>query len=247
LFAIYDNTDHRSFFVNFFDPGQRKDSSSAYFFGMNENATATAPDKSMMITACRGSVGDCRFALPLPGDLAARLENMALKAGWPAFLGSRLGDRIHAHQALRVGISACANACAKPQIKDFGLIASRRPRIIESACMGCGLCQEACPDGAVSMQDGLARIDPGACLSCGRCEKACPEGAITALQEGYRVLVGGRLGRRPKLAAELPGLYGVEQALAVFEQMLLLIMGRYRPDRRYSELFQPSELLPVQA
>lgn len=201
----------------------------------------------LKITACNGTKGGCRFALPHTEGLAGRLADAVYRAGWPDFLKSRLGGRIHAHQALSVGVSACANGCAKPQIKDFGVIAASKPLVIESACIACGLCREACPDSAISLHEGPARVDPEVCLSCGRCAAACPEKAIIPESEGLRVLLGGRLGRRPRLAVELPGLYNSDQALELFERMLLTIMDRYQPGKRYSELFDHTELMAVQA
>jgi ferredoxin len=45
-------------------------------------------------------------------------------------------------------------------------------------CIGCGLCVESCPCGAMSLQFGQARIDRGRCNCCGLCIGACPRGAI---------------------------------------------------------------------
>jgi len=44
---------------------------------------------------------------------------------------------------------------------------------------GCGACVEACPVGAISIQDGQARIDADKCVGCGVCEGACPAKAIS--------------------------------------------------------------------
>ena len=47
----------------------------------------------------------------------------------------------------------------------------------EEECMGCALCLEVCPTGAISM-DGSAIIDPAKCTACLACVKQCPQGAI---------------------------------------------------------------------
>ncbi|MCK4376126.1 MAG: 4Fe-4S binding protein, partial [Candidatus Brocadiae bacterium] len=45
-------------------------------------------------------------------------------------------------------------------------------------CTGCGLCQEVCPTGAISM-DEVARIDRAQCTGCGQCVAECPEDALS--------------------------------------------------------------------
>jgi NAD-dependent dihydropyrimidine dehydrogenase PreA subunit len=45
-------------------------------------------------------------------------------------------------------------------------------------CDGCGNCVEVCPEGAISLVSGVARIDSGSCTECEVCVQACPSGAI---------------------------------------------------------------------
>jgi ferredoxin len=52
-----------------------------------------------------------------------------------------------------------------------------RAIVDEEECMGCALCLEVCPTGAISM-DGSAIIDPAKCTACLACVKQCPQGAI---------------------------------------------------------------------
>ena len=42
------------------------------------------------------------------------------------------------------------------------------------ACVGCGACVTACPEGHVSLQGGVAWTDRNACPGCGRCAEVCP-------------------------------------------------------------------------
>ncbi len=44
--------------------------------------------------------------------------------------------------------------------------------------MGCGLCVQNCPQGAINLMWGRAEIDTGRCNSCYQCVDACPQGAI---------------------------------------------------------------------
>jgi NAD-dependent dihydropyrimidine dehydrogenase PreA subunit len=46
-------------------------------------------------------------------------------------------------------------------------------------CTGCGLCVEACPVEAMSLQHLVASVDAQACTGCGACLNVCPNRAIS--------------------------------------------------------------------
>jgi len=53
-------------------------------------------------------------------------------------------------------------------------------RIDESKCDGCGQCVAACPEGAIQMVDGKARlVKESYCDGLGACVGQCPRGALT--------------------------------------------------------------------
>ena len=53
----------------------------------------------------------------------------------------------------------------------------------EGLCAGCGECAGLCQFAAISVDDGLARIDAAACMGCGVCVAHCPQGAIELMRE----------------------------------------------------------------
>ena len=56
-------------------------------------------------------------------------------------------------------------------------------------CLGYADCQVVCPNDAICMEDGLARINANRCISCALCVKACPNSLITMQRDAIPVLV----------------------------------------------------------
>ena len=44
-------------------------------------------------------------------------------------------------------------------------------------CVGCGVCHDVCPTGAIAVHD-IARVDQATCTGCGRCVAECPRAAL---------------------------------------------------------------------
>ena len=56
-------------------------------------------------------------------------------------------------------------------------------------CMGFGDCAKACPQGAISMQDGIACVDHTECIGCGICAQTCPQKIIEIVPDIIRTEV----------------------------------------------------------
>ena len=57
------------------------------------------------------------------------------------------------------------------------------------ACLGYGDCMRVCPRDAISIDNGIAHIDPKKCIGCGMCARECPNGIIKLVNDTTRVVV----------------------------------------------------------
>jgi uncharacterized protein (DUF362 family)/NAD-dependent dihydropyrimidine dehydrogenase PreA subunit len=52
------------------------------------------------------------------------------------------------------------------------------PVPVKSLCVGCGACEDACPNLAVTIVDGKAKVKRDQCIRCYCCHEVCPHGAM---------------------------------------------------------------------
>ncbi|KUG27340.1 iron-sulfur cluster binding protein [hydrocarbon metagenome] len=65
--------------------------------------------------------------------------------------------------------AACPTGAMTPRKSGGGVLHKR------SICIRCGKCAEACPVGAIALDDQRA---PHVCIHCGRCIEFCPHGCL---------------------------------------------------------------------
>jgi dissimilatory sulfite reductase (desulfoviridin) alpha/beta subunit len=106
-----------------------------------------------------------------------------------------------------------------PHISDIGIIGAVVMRVDKTHCTGCGTCAARCKDKAISLDGQAATIDERRCMRCGECLIACSFGATWAAATGFRVLLGGRLGRHPRLGTEVPGLQSGPQVVDIVRRV----------------------------
>ncbi|MDY6880236.1 MAG: 4Fe-4S binding protein [Thermodesulfobacteriota bacterium] len=175
--------------------------------------------KGYQVETCFGPGGCCHRAFTcdsLVHDLEQQMSRQDLKA----FFKERVDGPLKMHHEFRISISDCPNACSRPQIADIGLIGACEPIVTDKDCSECGACVEACKEKALSIQHGRPVVDEGLCLYCGACVRLCPSGTIAEGRAGYRIQIGGKLGRHPRLAIDLPGIYKPDDLTEVIDKCL---------------------------
>lgn len=204
--------------------------------------SSTHEEYGYRIDVCRGlAAGRCPHVLGAPAGLADRARAVAEASGWSRTLSGLLRPPRH-HELFSISLAGCPNGCSRPHIADFGLIAAARPEFDNSLCTGCTKCVRACREGALRLRAGTIEIDRSRCLDCGACARACPAGALCLPETLFRVVVGGRLGRRPKLAEELPVRLSETGALAALDRAMEIAAVLYRPGVRFADLVAETEL-----
>lgn len=193
-------------------------------------------DLSYSIKTCRGK-GSCSFGLVESSRVKKLIEQALNEAGWDMHMKERYPKGIPPLHRLRIAMAACPNGCSQPQIHDIGLIAAMRPYDVTQACTGCGRCEKRCRETAIFVQDGHAVIGVEACLACGECARSCPVNAIRCKPLGFRLLLGGHMGRHPAWATELHGLFPLEKIPYIIFCLACLLIREALEGERPSQTF----------
>ena len=199
--------------------------------------------KGHQVDACFGSSG-CPHRTMASEQLVARIEEVMREANLLDFLRARVKGGLKFHHEFRVSIADCPNACSQPQIKDVGILGAVTPALTDIPCIACGACSEACKEEAVRLtESGEAKaIDFERCVHCGSCIAACPTGTLTTGQKGYRVMIGGKLGRHPRLARELPGIYDADSVVRMMGDFLAYYKSRSTQGQRFAQLLSDADI-----
>lgn len=90
-----------------------------------------------------------------------------------------------------VAFAACNGHCSSHAVTPQPEVRSCRaasvlhgsPDVCGFGCLGLGDCAAACPQGAICMENGIARICTSRCIGCGMCMGVCPRKIIVMLPQ----------------------------------------------------------------
>lgn len=172
-----------------------------------------------IVIACPGSA-TCRYGSIDTQSIAAKLDECYFRADTP--------------YKVKIGVTGCPNNCGKAREADVGVMGVRVPKWERGDCIECNLCVNLCAVNAITAIDGTYVRDEEKCIHCSACTVRCPKGCWTAQSFGYQVLIGGTLGKRPRLGVPLTDPVATqEEAVALVEKTI----------RYYQEHGQPRERL----
>ncbi|MCQ2385411.1 MAG: RnfABCDGE type electron transport complex subunit B [Clostridia bacterium] len=128
-----------------------------------------------------GGAGACRYGCIGFGDCVDACEYGAMSV--------RNGVAV-ADASLCVACGKCVKTCPKRLITLLpASFATAVPcsnpdkgadtrKVCKAGCIGCKMCEKVCESGAITVENGLATIDPDKCTGCGKCAEACKMGVI---------------------------------------------------------------------
>lgn len=178
------------------------------------------------VVSCKGTT--CHFGLIDTFGLAEEIHNRFYK-GW---------HDVKLPHKFKIGVGGCPNNCVKPDLNDLGIVGQRVPMIDYAKCRGCKVCQveKNCPIKVAQMVDGKIHIDPNACNNCGRCKGKCPFGALEEYQEGYKIHIGGRWGKKVAHGIPLTKIFTSEdEVIDVIEKAILLFRDEGISGERFAD------------
>lgn len=151
-------------------------------------------------------------------------------------IAKKLDRRYYARELphkFKFGVTGCQNNCLKAEENDVGIKGAAIVSWKQDACINCGVCEKACREGAITIADGVVKVDESKCNYCGRCSKACPTDAWD-VKTGYLVSFGGLFGNQIVKGKELlPVVESEEQLFRITDAAIQFFDDNAKPSERF--------------
>ena len=173
---------------------------SNHFFGIKEDETYVAIRDALPGANC-GACGysGCDGYAKALAEKSTDKTNLCVPGGDVAakeiatILGVAAEDVVE-----KVAYVACNGTCdAAPRKYDYqghktcrtANMAYSGDKFCTFACLGYGDCAKVCPQDAITVENGVAIVNPRKCIGCGICTRECPNGIIHLINDTSRVVV----------------------------------------------------------
>lgn len=194
--------------------------------------------KGWRIESCKGPTQGCANRALADDALAADIDAVFSGRDYGVGLRALVGGPLRRKHEFTVAVADCPNACSRPQIADLGLIGAAEPGGTAEICHQCLGCVHACREGAVSHLGLVPVVDHAKCVRCGSCCRICLSGTLQASRRGWRILIGGKLGRHPRLGTELDGIFSREGVLAAADCCIGFYLRNARAGERLGDVLE---------
>lgn len=200
--------------------------------------------KGYQLDTCFGPAG-CPNRSAISDSLNQKIEALLKAEDLLSFLKSTVNGELKFHHEFRIALADCPNACSQVQIKDIGIIGAALPLVTEKVCTLCNACVDQCREAAVLIDDDRESVDIDykRCLACGKCIDVCPTETIALDKKGFRVQLGGKLGRHPQLAQELQGIYSEDEVVDLIRRCIEFYKANSRQGERFAEIFNLADFM----
>ena len=149
------------------------------------NSTADAAGQLAKLLKAKGMTLSAQFGIKMPDNYAPMFK-MPDREEAERILDEAEGPIDEAIRVIRSGGAGDYNRLRGPApgamtaafYRPYAKGRSTKPFVVTDACVGCGLCQEICPCGAIRITDGKPVWSKPKCVRCLGCLHRCPAGAI---------------------------------------------------------------------
>ena len=187
---------------------------------------------------CCWGVEGCPNSLVPCKELLVQIKNILEDEKITEFLLEKTGGKIKRHNVFRVGIAGCPNCCSQIHIMDIGIHGFVVIEIDAEKCDGCGECKSVCEEEAIVEKEKRFEVDPERCLGCGMCARVCKKGAINIQKRGYKLYIGGKLGRHPRLASLYGTYFTEEEVLKAVKEVVEFYKSHNQKGERLGTILQ---------